>query len=137
MASRLISDLHPSLQPLCQEFLARCIQVGIKAGISCTYRSSTEQDADYAQGRTAPGKVITNAKGGESPHNCMDSAGRAAAKAFDFFIYAADFRHLDWDAADDRWKKAIAIGEELGLVSGSTFNIVDTDHMEMPNWRTS
>jgi peptidoglycan L-alanyl-D-glutamate endopeptidase CwlK len=32
-------------------------------------RSWTEQDALYAMGRTAPGKIVTNVKGGYSYHN--------------------------------------------------------------------
>jgi hypothetical protein len=33
------------------------------------YRTSAEQDALYSQGRTAPGPVVTWARGGESTHN--------------------------------------------------------------------
>ena len=32
-------------------------------------RTWKEQDAIYAQGRTKPGKIVTNAKGGQSNHN--------------------------------------------------------------------
>nr|WP_295770097.1 M15 family metallopeptidase [Rhodoferax sp.] len=32
-------------------------------------RSCAEQDALYAQGRTAPGNKVTNAKSGDSNHN--------------------------------------------------------------------
>lgn len=135
MASRLISDLHPDLQPLCQQFLDNCAHTGMKVGLCQTYRSSEEQDADYAKGRTAPGRIITNAKGGQSPHNCTLDDGTPAAKAFDFFIYNSDGSTLDWNAADDKWQKAISIGEALGLVSGSTFKFKDTDHFELAGWK--
>ncbi len=38
------------------------------ARITFGYRTDAEQDALYAQGRTQPGKIVTNAKGGESWH---------------------------------------------------------------------
>jgi peptidoglycan L-alanyl-D-glutamate endopeptidase CwlK len=37
--------------------------------VTSTYRSTAEQNALYAQGRTKPGKKVTNAKGGQSFHN--------------------------------------------------------------------
>jgi peptidoglycan L-alanyl-D-glutamate endopeptidase CwlK len=131
---RKLSDLDPLLQPLCQQFLDACQAAGISVIITQTYRSSAEQDADYAQGRTLPGKIITNARGGQSPHNCTLSDGTPAARAFDFTIQDAN-RTLDWNLSDPLWIKAIAIGEGLGLVSGSTFNIKDYDHFQMAAWR--
>lgn len=137
MASRNINDLDPILLPLAQQFLALCFSNGIKAILIQTYRSSDEQNADYAQGRVVPGHKITNAKGGESPHNCCLPNGTPAARAFDFALYGDDGKHLDWDATDDRWQKAIEIGKGLGLVSGSTFHgIQDNDHMELPDWKS-
>ncbi len=136
MPSRLISDLHPDLQQVCKNFLAECMAAGVKVGISCTYRSCEEQDGCYAQGRTKPGAIITNAQAGESPHNCTDPDGKPASRAFDFFVYAPDGVHLDWDSNDERWKKAISIGVYLGLVSGNTFKrLKDSPHMELPNWK--
>lgn len=134
MPSRRIADLHPDMQPLCAQFLAECSHQGIKVGISCTYRSDEEQDQYYASGRTIPGRILTNAEAGESPHNCTLDDGTPAAKAFDFFIYGADGGTLDWDATDDRWKAVIGIGTALGLVSGSTFKFRDNDHFELKDW---
>jgi len=136
MNDRLLSDLHPILEPLAQQFLDNCKESGISAFIDQTYRNETDQNNDYAQGRTAPGRIITNAQYGQSPHNCVDSQGNPAAKAFDFAIRDAT-GVLDWDASDPEWQAAIKIGEALGLVSGSCFHsIVDNPHFELPNWQT-
>ena len=136
MTDRILTDLAPELQPLAQQFIETCQSAGIHAIIDQTYRSSAEQDADYASGRTAPGNIITNAKGGQSPHNCTLADGTPASRAFDFAI-EGDNGILDWDASDLLWQKAISIGESLGLVSGSTFcGLVDNPHFEMPNWKT-
>ncbi len=37
--------------------------------ITSGYRTKSEQDALYALGRTKPGKIVTNNKGGTSSHN--------------------------------------------------------------------
>lgn len=136
MSDRLISDLCPALQPLARRFLESCKTAGIDAFITETYRSAAEQNADYAQGRTTPGKIITNARGGESPHNCTDPYGVPAARAFDFAIKDAT-GVLDWDPSDDAWHAAIKIGMDLGLISGYNWcRIKDAPHFELPNWST-
>jgi peptidoglycan L-alanyl-D-glutamate endopeptidase CwlK len=99
--------------------------------------SPAEQDADSAQGRSTPEHVITNAKGGESPHNCTLPDGTRAPRAFDFAMMCGE-NQLDWDADYSEWQDAIAIVKALGLVSGSTFHgISDSPHAEMPGWKTS
>jgi peptidoglycan L-alanyl-D-glutamate endopeptidase CwlK len=54
---------------LCRKFVAKCKEQGIEILITSTYRSIQEQDALYAQGRTKPGAIVTNARGGYSFHN--------------------------------------------------------------------
>lgn len=137
MSDRALDDLDPELYTLCLQWMGSCEALGLRVGISQTYRSSAEQDEDYAKGRTSPGNIITNAKGGESPHNCVDENGNPAAKAFDFYLYATDDQtQLDWDSSDPDWQKAISIGKSLGLVSGGDFHsIKDFPHFELPNWR--
>lgn len=135
MNDRLITHLDPALQSLCRQFLINCHTDGINAIITETYRSSADQDAYYAHGRTLSGHIITNARGGQSPHNYTLPDGSPGSKAFDFAIVGAD-GILDWDASNTSWQHAIKIGETLGLVSGSTFHsIKDSSHMELPNWK--
>lgn len=134
MTDRSLDDLDDSLRQLCQRFIDACQAQGINVIITETYRSSAEQDADYAQGRTVPGHIITNARGGQSPHNCTDADGNPAACAFDFAIQG-EHGSLDWNAADAAWKTAISIGEGLGLISGSTWHsIKDNPHFELKGW---
>lgn len=68
MASRSLSELHPIARELCLKWIDACKRVGLDVLVYCTYRDGAEQDALYAQGRTAPGKKVTNAKAGESFH---------------------------------------------------------------------
>jgi len=57
-------------------------------GVSSTYRCSAYQDQLFAQGRTRPGNIVTNARGGESIHNFR--------LAFDFF---QNIRGQEWNNA--------------------------------------
>ena len=67
--SRRIEDLHPAVQERCFRFLDECKKAGIDLIITSTYRDYESQKALYAQGRTKPGKIVTNAKPGQSFHN--------------------------------------------------------------------
>lgn len=70
--SRDIKDLHSTVAGKAYTFVERCRQAGIDLLVTSTYRDKQSQDALYAQGRigsTAGGKIITNAKGGQSFHN--------------------------------------------------------------------
>lgn len=67
--SRDIISLHPKVQNLCNTLILACRNQGIDILITSTYRDVESQNALYAQGRTLPGKKVTNAKGGQSFHN--------------------------------------------------------------------
>lgn len=67
--SRNINDLHPKVVAMCSEFINRCKAQGIDVLITSTYRDAASQNELYAQGRTKPGKKVTNARGGQSFHN--------------------------------------------------------------------
>ena len=67
--SRSLSDLNPKVAAMCSEFINRCKAQNIDILITSTYRDGASQDKLYAQGRTEPGKKVTNAKAGQSFHN--------------------------------------------------------------------
>ena len=67
--SRRIEDLHPIVQKMAREHLVACTAAGIDLLITSTYRDHASQNALFAQGRTAPGRKVTNARGGQSFHN--------------------------------------------------------------------
>lgn len=68
MADRNIEHLLPTVRGAAKAALAELDKEGIKYVVTCTYRSATEQAALYAQGRTTPGRKVTNAKPGQSFH---------------------------------------------------------------------
>lgn len=67
--SRDPADLHPAVFKRAMTFVNECRKQGIEILITSTYRDHESQAALYAQGRTTPGKKVTNAKPGQSWHN--------------------------------------------------------------------
>lgn len=67
--SRKLEDLHPKVATKCDQFIKACAKQNIDVLITSTYRDGESQNALYAQGRTAPGKIVTKAKAGQSFHN--------------------------------------------------------------------
>lgn len=67
--SRSLLDLDPAVQGRFGEFIRACAARGVAVNVYCTRRTPEEQAALYAQGRTAPGKIATNAKPWRSWHN--------------------------------------------------------------------
>lgn len=92
-------------------------------------RTWKEQDALYAQGRTAPGKEVTRAKGGQSNHNF--------GIALDFGIFRSGRYLDDGSAADQReaskiHKAVSALAAKHGLEwGGSWTGIKDEPHFEV------
>ena len=115
------TKLHPELQIIAAEFEKRCKAAGLNVLITETYRSKAEQDALYAQGRTKPGDIVTNAKYPLSPH-CW-------GVAFDF---CRNVRGRAYDDSDGFFRKCGEIGKSLGLFWGGDFrSFVDKPHLEM------
>lgn len=102
--SRSLSDLNPKVAALCSEFINRCKAANIDVIITSTYRDAESQNALYAQGRTTPGKKVTNAKAGQSYHNWR--------VAFDFVPVVGG--KAIWNN-DELWTKCGEIAESVGL----------------------
>lgn len=130
MASRKIIDLHPALQPLAERFLDACHEAGIEIIITCTWRSLAEQAELYAQGRTAPGHIVTNARPGESRHNATIN-GKPAAEALDVVPLRAG--KPVWAANDPVWQAVGKLGEGVGLVwAGRWKRMREYPHFQLP-----
>ncbi len=67
--SRALTDLLPRVASLAQQLIDACSAQGIDLLVTSTYRDFESQAALYAQGRTAPGNIVTDAQPGESFHN--------------------------------------------------------------------
>ncbi len=67
--SRSLDDLKPVVADKAKKLIALLASQGIDIIVTSTYRDFESQDVLYAQGRTTPGKIVTNAKSGMSFHN--------------------------------------------------------------------
>ena len=120
-----INLLEPTTRAMCQDFLQRCAMQTIAVRVTQTLRTIAEQDALYAQGRTTPGKIVTQARGGQSAHNF--------GAAFDICFRGADPYPND----DALWARVGGIGEDAGLAWGGRWQPTHRDmpHFERADWR--
>lgn len=108
LSSRSLSDLLPPARERAEAFLAACRREGIELLVTSTYRDNASQAALYAQGRTAPGKIVTNARPGQSYHNWR--------VALDIVPLRAGKPVWGTSGADGQlWARVGAIGESCGL----------------------
>jgi D-alanyl-D-alanine carboxypeptidase-like protein len=81
-----------------------------------------QQQAIYAQGRTTPGNIVTNAQPGDSYHNF--------GLAFD--VVPTEYKSLpNWNPSGDYWQIIGNIGKNLGLTWGGDFSTPDKPHFEL------
>ena len=126
--SRSLDDLRPVMRPLVDPWLADCKAQGIDVLVTCTLRTNAEQDALYAQGRTTPGAVVTNARAGQSAHNyglALDIVPLINGKA-------------DWSGTGPIWDEIANLGQARGLewLGAPSSRFKESAHFQLPNWRT-
>ena len=119
-----IVTLLPEAHPIARALVQKAAQAGIQIRILCGTRTYAEQEALYAQGRTAPGNKVTNARGGYSNHNF--------GIAFDIGI----FEGTKYLGESVKYKAVGALGMDLGLEWGGNWKtIVDEPHYQLrPAW---
>lgn len=118
------SNLHPQLDYKLGLLLKKCKKKGIYLIITEGFRSKDQQDKLYAKGRTAPGKIVTNARG--SSYSSQHQWGIA------FDIAINDNKKL-YDLATI--KKVAKIAKSIGLGWGGDWtSIVDTPHFYLKKW---
>jgi peptidoglycan L-alanyl-D-glutamate endopeptidase CwlK len=120
-----IATLLPAAQRAAQALLAAAndgrLGAGIGVKIICGTRTDAEQTALYAQGRTTPGPVVTDAPAGYSNHNF--------GIAFDVGIFNGGV-YLD---ESPLYAKVGALGRTLGLEWGGDWaSFTDLPHFQLP-----
>lgn len=141
-----ISLLHPSVRKEVAETIdaiERGFPETVKIRIVQGLRTIDEQNALFAQGRTKPGSIVTNARGGSSYHNY--------GLAIDFAIMYdkngdGKFEVLSWDVNYDfdkdgvkDWQEVVTAFKAKGWGWGGDWNsIKDNPHLEKTfgySWR--
>lgn len=126
MANKRLEDLHPVVRKKAEEFLQLCKEKGMNVLIYDTLRTFEEQDELYAQGRTKPGKKVTNARAGYSYHNY--------GLAFDCVPMVNG--KTAWDRLD-LFQKMGLVGKSVGLEWGGDWTkFRDYPHFQWTNGLT-
>lgn len=124
-SSSALSALHPYVQKLANNFLALCASSNLKVLIYTTFRSWNDQDVSYAQGRTAPGAIVTDARGGESYHNW--------GLAFDC-APLDDAGNILWEDTD-KYVQLGTLGQQAGLEWGGNWTSYAINLVDMPHFQ--
>jgi peptidoglycan L-alanyl-D-glutamate endopeptidase CwlK len=150
VASREIRHLSAAMQVLYNKFADRVRRdvelqkLGVTMLLTCTHRSNEEQAKLYAQGRTAPGRIVTNAKPGSSAHNAETPQGDPAAEAVDIvpLLHGKPMWSMANVAAtpeNEKWiwdrigEHGMAAGLKWYGAPGSAF--FEGAHFQNPAWR--
>lgn len=132
-----IKLLHPLLRDetlemydeICSALTGRAI-----CRFARTVATFAEQDELYAQGRTKPGKIVTNAKGGNSYHNY--------GLAFDIVLLKdtnrdGSFDTASWETSVDfdgdgksDWMEIVTIAKQYGWEWGGDWKFTDMPHFQ-------
>lgn len=124
--SRDITLCHPELQEKAKLFINECKKQGLLLKLGECFRSVSEQEALYAQGRTKPGVIVTYARG--ESYSSMHQWGIA------FDIIRNDGKGAYYD--NDGWfNKVGKIGKSIGLEwGGDWIKPIDKLHFQLPQW---
>lgn len=121
------SKLWPPFHKMLQNLLARCAAKGAVYHVLSGYRSFVEQDALYAQGRTTPGKRVTNARRGESYHNF----GLAVDFVRDFDLKKKGVQLGTSHSDPESYRILAEEAQAIGLTAGLLWKNPDPPHVEL------
>ena len=125
-----IELIHPVLRDEVREIYdVICERVSKKAAVRFTHtlRTFKEQAEIYAKGRTAPGKIVSNARPGRSWHNygmAVDIVLLVGGGAL--WDIKTDF---DGDGRPD-WMEAVQVFKEFGWEAGIDWKFSDPPHFQ-------
>ena len=119
--SRDVGLLHPKLRSIIPQIIGICAAQGLPVLVTDGFRTKAEQDAIYAQGRTAPGSIVTQVRWPNSAH-CW-------GVAFDF---CRNVRGREYDDSDRFFARVAEVAKQFGLEWGGDWkNFVDKPHLQL------
>lgn len=123
-SEKAIATLLPQVQPYARALVKKAAQHGITIKVIAGMRTYDEQNELFTQGRTKPGRIVTNARGGFSNHNF--------GIAFDVGV----FEGANYLGESPKYKAVGALGMDLGLDWGGNWKtFMDEPHFQLrPKW---
>ncbi|HZU32599.1 MAG TPA: M15 family metallopeptidase [Candidatus Angelobacter sp.] len=127
ISEQRLAGIFPVLADRVRSMAAALEKQGVEIRVVQALRTCEEQDALFAQGRTAPGKVVTNCCGGKSYHNFGLAVDLVPS------INGVDQTYVpDWNREHPTWQKMIAAGAAEGLNAGATWRTFpDYPHFQL------
>ncbi len=119
----LLAKVHPRLRQRIVEVARIMVQrnPSIRCVVTSGLRTFEEQEHIYAQGRTRPGPIVSNARPGQSYHNYGLAVDLASLKG----------NTIDWSDTSPNWAIMGAEGQRLGLEWGGAW----TSFVDRPHWQ--
>jgi peptidoglycan L-alanyl-D-glutamate endopeptidase CwlK len=125
ISEQRLAQVYPVLADKIRQIAATLQPEGIWIRVTQALRTVEEQDALFAQGRTAPGKVVTNCEGGHSYHNYGLAVDCVPSLPGDSYI-------PDWNPEHPTWKRMEELGGALGLTVGALWrSFPDAPHFQI------
>jgi len=124
-SEHVIATLLPPVQLYARALIGKAAAAGITIKVVSGLRTFDEQNEVYAQGRTKPGKIVTNARAGFSNHNF--------GIAFDIGVFEGG----KYCEESPKYKAVGALGTDLGLDWGGNWRstMLDDPHFQLrPSW---
>jgi peptidoglycan L-alanyl-D-glutamate endopeptidase CwlK len=119
-----LAEVHPELARRVRLLNDKCVANGVGLRVTQGLRTWTEQAALYAQGRTAPGAIVTHAQPGYTAHNFGYAVDVVPDKA-DMPVFVPD-----WNTMDLSWKWVLMLAEQCELAEGAEWRTyVDYPHI--------
>lgn len=114
----VIPELAEKVRTISQQLLDRH---HFQIEVVSAFRSVEEQNKLFAQGRTAPGKIVTKARGGQSWHN------------FGLAVDVCPFKNglFLWNADNQTWLTIANCAKLYGLESGYFWKFQDKPHLQL------
>jgi len=116
--------LDPELRMKWLRLAEACLSLGFPIFLVEGFRSTRRQEFLYTKGRTAPGRIVTHARGGQSLHE--------TGRALDFAFRTRDGED-PWDEKHP-WATVGHMAVALGLLWGGDWSKakVDKPHLQLP-----
>jgi len=127
VSEQRLALVHPLLAAKVRSAAAALETKGIYFRVAQGLRTYAEQDALYAQGRTVPGKIVTNAPGGYSNHNFG-----CAVDCYPFLL--GESGNLNWEPKSQQFSLMVdALVAEGLLWGGNWHSLPDYPHFQLAN----
>jgi len=136
MSSRDLNELRQEVKQMALAHIDCCHREAVDLLIYCTMRSNEEQAELYAIGRTKPGKIITNARPGQSAHNPLKDG-----KCVGYDCVPLRQGKAVWSSSTKEdtalWAIVIRCGESVGLEASArwTGKLKEQCHFQLKGWR--